>query len=78
MENNLKNFAMGGYQIKRFTYLRNGQLIQCKPSKSEKFVLVEDYFGDRSLMWVACIENGVELWRHNVTDIVRLTHEKIA
>ena len=69
---------MGGYPIKRFTYLRNGQLIQCKPSKSEKFVLVEDYFGDRSIMWVACLENEVELWRHNVTDIVRLTHEKIA
>jgi predicted secreted protein len=78
MENTLRNFASSGVQVKRFTYLRNGQLIQSKPKNTEKFVIVEDYLGDRSLLWVACIENSVELWRHNVNDIVRLTYENNA
>jgi hypothetical protein len=75
MEKNLRNYASASVPIKRFTYLRNGNLIQCKPSKTEKFILVEDYFGDRSMVWVACIENDAELWRHNVADIVRITYE---
>lgn len=75
MEKTLRNYAMASIPIKRFTYLRNGQLLQSKPKKTEKFILVEDYLGDRSLLWVACIENSVELWRHNVNDIVRITYE---
>jgi hypothetical protein len=74
MENTLRNFAMAGVNLKRFTYLRNGQMIQCKPKKTEKYIIVEDYLGDRSLIWVACIENGKELWRHNIIDVVRLTY----
>jgi hypothetical protein len=78
MDNTLRNFASAGVGVKRFTYLRNGQLIQCKPKNTEKFIICEDYLGDRSLLWVACIENSVELWRHNINDIVRLTYENNA
>ena len=78
MENTLRNFASAGVMVKRFTYLRNGQLIQSKPKNTEKFVIAEDYLGDRSLLWVTCIENSVELWRHNMNDIVRLTYENNA
>ena len=76
MENNLRNYANAGVLIKRFTYLRNGNLIQCKPSNTEKFILVEDYLGDRSLFWIACIEVDKELWRHNIIDVIRLTYEE--
>ena len=75
MEKTLRNYALASVPIKRFTYLRNGQLIQCKPKKSERFFLVEDYLGDKSLIWIACIENDAETWRHNVSDIVRITYE---
>jgi hypothetical protein len=75
MDNTLRNFASAGVMVKRFTYLRNGQLLQSKPKNTEKFVIAEDYLGDRSLIWVCCIENSVELWRHNISDIIRLTYE---
>jgi len=76
MENNLRNFAQAGITIKRFTYLRNGNLIQCKPKKTEKFIISEDYLGDRSLVWVACLSDGKEIWRHNINDVTRLTYEE--
>jgi len=76
MENNLRAYSMGGVLIKRFSYIRNGNLLKCSPKSSEKFIIVEDYLGDRSLMWVACIENDKEKWRHNISDIVRLTYEE--
>jgi hypothetical protein len=77
MENNLRNFASAGIKIKRFTYLRNAQLMQCKPKATEKLIIVEDFYGDKSLMWVACIdiESNKELWRHNISDVIRLTYE---
>jgi hypothetical protein len=76
MQNNLNHYAMGGVTIKRFTYERNGNNVQCKPKPSEKFVLVEDYLGDRSLIWIACFENGAEKWRHNVSNVVRITFDE--
>jgi hypothetical protein len=76
MENTLRNYASAGVKIKRFTYLRNGQLIQSKPKNTETFVIVEDYFGDKSILWVACFENNAEKWRHNISDIIRLTYEE--
>jgi len=78
MEKTLRNYAMAGVKIKRFTYLRNGQLIQSKPSATEVFVLHEDYLGDKSIVWVCCLnlENRAELWRHNVSDVVRLTYDE--
>lgn len=75
MEKTLRNYAQAGVLIKRFTYMRNGQLVQAKPKNTEKFVLVEDYFGDRSMVWIACIENDAELWRHNVNDMTRITYD---
>lgn len=77
MEKTLRNYALAGVKIKRFTYLRNGQLVQAKPKTNEVFVLHEDYLGDKSIIWVCCIdtETDSELWRHNVADVVRLTYD---
>jgi hypothetical protein len=51
--------------------------MQCKPKATEKLIIVEDFYGDKSLMWVACIdiESNKELWRHNISDVIRLTYE---
>ena len=77
MEKTLRNYAMAGVKIKRFTYLRNGQLVQAKPKATEVFVLHEDYLGDKSIIWVCCfnLNTDSELWRHNVADVVRLTYD---
>ena len=75
MENNLRTYAQAGVTIKRFTYTRDGRLVACKPTNTEKFILVEDFFGDRSIVWVACVENNKEQWRHNVSDMVRITND---
>lgn len=77
MEKTLTNYAMAGVHIKRFTYIRDGKLIASKPKPTEKFILIEDLLGNKSLMWVACIdiETDAEKWRHNVSDIVRITYE---
>lgn len=76
MENTLTNYAKAGIEVKRFTYMRNGNLTAVKPSKNEKLYLVEDYFGNKSMIWVACSENGAEKWRHNISSIIRLTFEQ--
>lgn len=76
MEKTLRNFAMAGVPVKRFTYLRNGQLIQSKPKKGEIYVITEDYLGDRSLIWIACIFDNRELWRHSINDVIRITYEE--
>lgn len=76
MEKNLRNYSQAGVTLKRFTYMRNGNLVQCKPKQSEKFVIAEDYLGDRSLIWILCLENGAEKWRHSVSDVVRLTYDE--
>jgi hypothetical protein len=77
MEKTLRNYALAGVKIKRFTYLRNGQLVQAKPKTNEVFVLHEDYLGDRSIIWICCfnLNTDSELWRHNVCDAVRLTYD---
>jgi hypothetical protein len=76
MEKNLKAYAEAAVGVKRFTYLRKSELVVCKPAVGEKFVIAEDYLGDRSILWVACYENGAEVWRHNIGDIVRITYDK--
>jgi predicted secreted protein len=72
---NLRMYAQAGQKIKRFSFVRNGNLVSSKPNNNETFVIMEDFLGDRSILWVACYGNGKELWRHNVNDIVRLTYE---
>lgn len=76
MQNNLRTYAMAGVKVKRFTYLRNGQLVQSKPKPTETFVITEDYLGDKSIIWIACVENDAEKWRHNVSDVIRITYEE--
>lgn len=76
MENTLTNYAKAGIEVKRFTYLKNGILTLSKPHKLETYYLVEDYFGNKSMIWVACSENGAEKWRHNISSIIRLTFEQ--
>ena len=75
--NNLRNYAQCGKEVKRFSYLRNGQLILSKPEQGERYEIVEDYLGDRSLIWIACtdIETSEEYWRHSITDIIRITYK---
>jgi predicted secreted protein len=76
MENNLRAYAQSGITIKRFTFYRNGNLLQSKPKDNQKYVIVEDFLGDRSLLWIACIESGKEIWRHSMNDVVRLTYDE--
>ena len=77
MENNLRTYAAAGVTIKRFTYLRENGLIACKPDKGESYVIREDFLGDRSLLWVACInEAGKEEWRHSCNDMIRITYNE--
>lgn len=74
MDKNLRSFAMAGVELKRFSYNRNGQILICKPRQKEKFIIAEDFLGDRSIMWVACVSDNKEIWRHNIIDIVRITY----
>jgi predicted secreted protein len=76
MENNLRNYAQSGIMVKRFTFTRNGNLLQSKPKENQKYIIVEDFLGDRSLLWIACIENEKEIWRHSINDVIRLTFEE--
>lgn len=73
----LRTYADSGKIVKRFTYLRNGQLVAAKPDTGERLQIVEDYLGDRSMIWIACIkiETGEEMWRHSINDIVRITFD---
>ena len=73
----LRSYSDSGKSVKRFTYLINGQLISAKPDDCERFQIVEDYLGDKSLVWIACVNINTEeeQWRHSVNDIVRITFE---
>lgn len=74
MEKNLRNYAAAGVEVKRFTYMINAEITLCKPTKRQKFIIVEDNLGDRSLVWIACIENNAEVWRHSINHVVRITY----
>lgn len=75
MDNSLRTLAQSGQRIKKFSFIRNGNVVLTKPKNNEQFFIVEDFLGDRSLVWVACVSDGKELWRHTTNDIIRLTFE---
>lgn len=74
---NLINHSESGRIIKRFSFIQNGDYLLAKPKSGEQFRIVHDYLGDRSLLWVACIDLATEKekWRHSVANIVRITFD---
>lgn len=75
MDSTLRKFAQEGQKVKRFTLNRNGKSLIVKPKNDETFVIMEDYLGDRCILWVCCYANGKEIWRHNINDIARITFD---
>lgn len=71
----LVKYLQSGVVILKFTIKRNGTYKIVKADRGQELRLTEDYFGNRSLIWVSCINlsDEKELWRHAVTDIVRIT-----
>lgn len=69
----IRDYATYNAEVLRFSYEGKNGITLVKPEQGEHFVLHEDFVGNRSLMWIVCITDDGEQWRHNADNTIRIT-----
>ena len=75
MQNNLSIRAYGQYNapVKQFSFIVGGEIRLVKPKEGESFYMHEDFLGDRSSIWIVCLTEEGEQWRHKADNVHRIT-----